>query len=159
MVSGPVYTAPPPPTHPHRELGVILLVLGIILLVVGSAAAAYCSASFFGVCLDNPYAAPGAALAGLGVVLLIVGIVLMVLTGTAVGATYPTGLPYPPPAYAPPPGSYAPVAPYLAPPPPPPPGPSPPGVPADRFCPTCGGRNARISAFCHQCGAPLPPPG
>ena len=41
-----------------------------------------------------------------------------------------------------------------------PPPPSPPSSPtsAERYCPSCGGGNARAAAFCQKCGKPLPPP-
>lgn len=49
------------------------------------------------------------------------------------------------------------------------PPPAPPSVPypapaitavpaAERYCPSCGAGNLRVSAFCHKCGKPLPPP-
>jgi predicted lipid-binding transport protein (Tim44 family) len=57
---------------------------------------------------------------------------------------------------------YSPPSPAPPPPPPPmaPPPPVPSGyaVPAERYCPSCGGGNARAAAFCQKCGKPLPPP-
>lgn len=126
--------------HSHRTLGIVLLVLGIVLLVVGVLAASYCSASFFGVCFDTPYAGGGYALAGVGLVLLIVGLVI-----AAVSSSSP---PTPAPVVY--------VAPMsvdsarLPPPPPPPLG--------GRYCPSCGAANVPAARFCQRCGRPLPPP-
>lgn len=75
-------TYAPPPTYPHRDLGIALLIVGIIALVGGIAAAAYCSVSFLGLCLDYPYAGVGALSAVAGIALLILGVVLMVLRAT-----------------------------------------------------------------------------
>jgi hypothetical protein len=36
--------------------------------------------------------------------------------------------------------------------------PNPNAVPAERYCSSCGGANARAAAFCQKCGSPLPPP-
>ncbi len=137
---GTVYV-PVAPTHPHRDAGTALLVFGILMFVGGILAATYCNLSFFGVCLSHPYAGAGGALAGLGFILLIIGIVLMVVTGPSAPAPAPVVYAQPQPVY------YVPI-----PPPPPPP------APADRFCESCGARNARTSAFCDSCGKPLPPP-
>jgi hypothetical protein len=42
---------------------------------------------------------------------------------------------------------------------PPLPAPSaPPPAIAERYCPRCGGGNAKADAFCQKCGKPLPPP-
>lgn len=37
------------------------------------------------------------------------------------------------------------------------PAPPPASPPADRYCPSCGAKNSRASAFCEGCGKPLPP--
>jgi hypothetical protein len=143
------YQLQPAPVYPHRTLGIVLLILGILMLIGGIAAAAYCSLSILGVCLDYPYAGAGVLLALVGVILLIVGIVLMVLKGSA-----PTAPPQPlyaaPPGQDPPPGYYPPAAgPVYSP---------PAAAPAERYCPACGTGNARAAGFCTRCGKPLPRP-
>lgn len=80
------------------------------------------------------------------------------------------------PQHYPPPGSYGHAAvmpaypqmyhgypgyPLPSPPPPPVSYPAPAAAaapPAERYCPSCGAGNLRVSAFCHKCGRPLPPP-
>lgn len=105
------------------------------------------------------------------ILLIVVGLILIIL-GAALSEPRETPAPAPqvvyvqqsPSPYAPPPQA------YMAPPPPngwpPPPTSVPPAsIPpqssspaADRYCPSCGGGNARASAFCESCGKPLPPP-
>lgn len=167
-VGVPVYVQPPVPvSHPHRGLGLVLLIAGIVLLIGGIAAAAYCSASFFGVCLYNPYAGIGWASILVGLLLLVVGVVLALIPGAASAPTPPTVV------YGQQPNPYAQAAPmYVQRPPqygqpypmvvPPPPGYgaplSPPPVRAsERFCPACGTGNMRSAGFCVGCGKALPP--
>ncbi|MGI0132634.1 MAG: hypothetical protein ACREDK_06035 [Thermoplasmata archaeon] len=143
-----LYVAPPPAAnHPHRSLGILLLVVGIILMVVGIGLAAYCGASFFGVCISYPDAGIGALSILIGIVLLIVGIVLAVMHGSmapAVPVVYTAPQPFLPAV----PAVMTPV----------PSAPSPAGSAAERYCASCGSGNTRVSAFCQKCGKPLPPP-
>jgi len=126
----------PPKQHPHRDVGVVLLGVGIAGIVAGVILAAYCAASFFGVCLDNPYAGYGGLLILLGIVLLIVGFILMFESSSGVQAVVVSQ--QNPQSFAPP--------------------PPPPVHPGIRFCPSCGGASARSAGFCNRCGKPLPPP-
>lgn len=146
----PVYpTQPTPPTHPHRDLGIVLLILGIVLLIGGIAAASYCSLSLLGVCIDYPYAGAGYALAIIGAILLVLGIVLMVITGppSAPPVMYATQQPTYPgqqPLYVQ--GTTF----YSARPPP--------GSDTGLHCPVCGAGNFQGSARCWLCGRALSSP-
>ncbi len=172
------------PTHPHRDAGIALLVLGIIMLIGGIAAAGYCSLSFLGVCLDYPFAGVGALAAIVGIVLLIVGLVLMFLTGPSAPAPAQVIYvqqpgPYFQPPYSPQPPYSTPRA-YLAPPPVAPqvrPSAAPQNPTAaqparaapvakrprtfSRRCPSCGAMNLtadpKSTPFCQKCGKPFPP--
>ncbi len=139
----PVLIQQPPPSdpHPHRDSGIVLLVLGILGIIGGGFAASYCSASLIGICIDYPYAGVGDLAVLLGIVLLIVGIILIVLKGPA----------------SPPTVVYSSVAPPSWPPTPPQPPQTPGNVPA-RYCPSCGASNSLVARFCSRCGKPLPPP-
>lgn len=122
--------------YPHRELGIVLLVIGVLLLIFAVVAGGYCQASgpggpaFPSGCV-YPYAAGAILLGFLGFVLLIVGIVL-------VASRTPTNPPvvfYPPPYWGAPP----------VPPPPP-----------QVACMKCGRvYHMGLHAYCPNCGTKI----
>ena len=126
----------PQKAYPHRDLGIVLLILGVVGMVGGGATAAYCGASVFGVCVDYPFVGVGAAVILAGLILLVVGLILMF-----------ESVPSPQPVivYPQQPQLFVPAV--------------TPQVPPDtRYCPSCGGPSSRAAAFCNRCGKPLPPP-
>lgn len=128
--------------YPHRELGIVLLVLGILLLLAAVALGGFCQVVSAGgpavpapSCV-YPYAAGSAALGLVGFILFLVGVILIVTRS---------------PAYAPPVAHYPPVwVPF-----PPPPPPAPVGLIACKGC----GRVYALNqyAFCPSCGTKLGP--
>ena len=143
-------TNTPPSTrelYPHREIGIVLFVIGVLLLVLAVVLAGYCqpintpsippySPTPFSQC-DYPYAAGGSLLGVIGFVLLLVGIILMVSRNPAI-PTSPPNVVYPWPAYA--------TYPAWPPPPPPP----------QIACTKCG-RVYQVGQhpYCPNCGTKL----
>ncbi len=134
----------PPPVreqYPHRELGIVLLILGILLMVFAVLVGGVCQMVSSGgpyppAGCYYPYAA-GAALMGLiGFVFIIVGIILAVSrtpTTEPVSSVYPPWAHYHPPAPPPPPPAVAQVA-----------------------CRNCGRIHPHgLYAVCPDCGAKL----
>lgn len=148
-------TSQPVSEYPYKNAGIVLAILGIVLIVIGVAAVVYqtCVTDFLGTFCTNPYTGQGIAVGVAGLVILILGAILGELKGPLVYRA-PQVVYLAPPAQNLPPVYYpqAPQPSYAPPPPPPPP------TAPDRFCESCGGRNARDSAFCDRCGKPLPPP-
>ena len=133
------------PSHPHRTIGIALLAFGFLLLIGGIVAASYCSLSFLGVCLDNPYQGVGYGLIFLGILLLVIGLVLAIISGPVMVGPTPVLYAQPQPVY------YVSNPLQQIAPQPPTPG-------AERYCPSCGAGCYRLSVFCNRCGKPLPPP-
>ncbi len=128
--------------YPHREVGLILLILGILLLVVAVLIGGVCGPTSGGSAFypgamycQYPYAAGAALLGVLAFVLLVVGLVLISMRN---------------PATLPPPPFYPMAWPMAAPPSPPPP-------PAPLLaCRACGRIYPMgLHAFCPSCGAKL----
>jgi hypothetical protein len=140
--------------YPYKNVGIVLAILGIVLIIIGIAAVVYqtCVTDFLGTYCTSPYTGQGIAVGVAGLVILILGAILGELKGPLVSRA-PQIVYLTPPAQYPPPAYYPQDRqPSYAPPAPPPP----PGAP-DRFCESCGGRNAGTSAFCDRCGKPLSP--
>ena len=117
------------------------LVVGFILLIIGALS------------LISPFFFVALLFLILGIVLIIWGFQARENAERIRQAQARPGYLYPGQPIATPGLAYPPTAPLA-----PPPYPNAPGVPAERFCPSCGGANARAAAFCQRCGRALPPP-
>ena len=135
----------PQQSHPHRDTGIMFLILGVAALIGGGIAASYCDATFFGLCIDHPYAGAGGLAIFAGVVLIVLGVILMFIAGPTSQTTlvYPQQLSPYPPTYVQPSQQMVPVV-----------SPSP---RAERYCPYCGMGLLSAAKFCVRCGRQLPP--
>lgn len=137
--------------YPHREVGVVLVILGILLLVFAVLIGGVCqivntTGPFYGPATTGcvyPYAAGAVLLGLLGFILLIVGLVVITIRN---------------PATLPPVQYYPPVAPWpqYA----PPPAPTPPSAPPAQLiaCRNCGRvYHQNTHTFCPNCGTKLGP--
>lgn len=160
--------------------GIACFFIGLILVAVTAQDVSACNSGLGqvyqflgGTGCNVPY-----LLAGIGYLLLLIGVILIILGAVLRPVDYQPRIVYapPPPAYpysqppSPQPGptpmsgrdsqvwqalGYR-MGPASTQPIPPPPVPPPPTQAAERYCPSCGGGNARSSAFCESCGKPLP---
>lgn len=122
-------------SYPHRDLGIVFVVIGLLLLVFAVVVGGYCQVVTSGGYCLYPYAVGGIVLGLIGFILFIAGLIYITIRTPTVNPAPPFFAPgwMPPPMFPPPP----PPAPLLA-------------------CKNCG----RIFAvgqhlFCPNCGSKL----